>query len=62
MYFKSLKLEKEGFMKLTDVANDLNNRNLQDAASKLYQSNSIKYGMFLICIFCSLISILAMFN
>jgi hypothetical protein len=62
MYFKSIKLEKEGYLKLTDVAKDLNNVNLQDAASKLSQSNSIKFGMFLICIFCFFISILAMFN
>ena len=42
-FFRSLKSEKEGFMKIADAAQELNNKTLHDAGSKLFYSNQLKY-------------------
>jgi hypothetical protein len=40
---RSLKSEKEGFMKIADAAQELNNKTLHDASKKLFYSNKLKY-------------------
>lgn len=47
-FFRSLKTEKEGFMKIADAAQELNNKTLQDASKKLFYSNQLKY--WIICL------------
>jgi len=42
-FFRSLKSEKEGFMKIADAAQELNNKTLHDASKKLFYSNKLKY-------------------
>lgn len=47
-FFRSLKTEKEGFMKIADAAQELNNKTLHDASKKLFYSNQLKY--WIICL------------
>jgi hypothetical protein len=42
-FFRCLKSEKEGFMKIADAAQELNNKTLHDASKKLFYSNKLKY-------------------
>jgi hypothetical protein len=42
-FVKSLKTEKEGFLKITDAAQELNNKTLHDAGKSLFISNQLKY-------------------
>jgi len=47
-FFRCLKSEKEGFMKIADAAQELNNKTLHDAGSKLFYSNQLKYWIIYI--------------
>jgi len=44
--YSSLKKEKEGHLQITQAAQELNNKTLHDAGTKLFESTNLKFLVF----------------